>query len=258
MDTSRLVCVLCLLPSSLTFFLGPVAVGAGLGAIFASRGERLGVVLARSRLHRRTAKRTYSYSSDNHYRNNLFQVLPDQYFYCSKEGFPDAENQVDERAIARRPEREIHWYEGVVKMDQDDCTKRLFCELTAKMGSHFTLLEQELMDGFKINGTTNLNVSEPTAVYQLASRTGRVAGAGVCGEVYGRCRIPVTDILHMIEKELKQLVFILQMIQDGQLSVEVFKELEKINYREVETQIEKDLEALQKVLHNVEVGQVWG
>ena len=70
MDTFHLVCVLCFLPSCLPFFLGPAAVGAGLGAVFASRGERVGVELARSRLHRRTAKRTYSYSSDNNNRKN--------------------------------------------------------------------------------------------------------------------------------------------------------------------------------------------
>ena len=257
MDTFHLVCVLCFLPSCLPFFLGPAAVGAGLGAVFASRGERVGVELARSRLHRRTAKRTYSYSSDNHYSHSLYQVLPDQYFYCSKEGFPDAENQVDERGIARRPENETHWHQGVAKMDQDDCTKRLFCELAAKKRRDFTLLEQEVIAGAKINSTTNLDVSEATAVFQLAYRTGQVVGARGCREVYGRCRIPVSDILDMIEKELQQLVFILQMIQDGQLSVEVFKELEKISFREVETQIEEELEALQKVLHNVEAEQVW-
>merc|ERR1711868_74404 len=68
------VLIAALGPAVEAFFLGPIAVGVGLGALAVTKGLILGSILGRSRTNERGGRSYTSYSRTNHYSqtNNYY------------------------------------------------------------------------------------------------------------------------------------------------------------------------------------------
>ena len=107
---------------------------------------------------------------------------------------------VDREALVR-VRREIRdtlgesvWFLEMVEKDQDGCTKRLVCKMAVSSRLHG--VEAELAQAFG----NSINVSSPKAVFDMAVRSGKLMGVRRCK----RCQTPVTEILRMVNKELKE------------------------------------------------------
>ena len=73
MKHSLFLCVVLLAalgPAIEAFFLGPIAVGVGLGALAVTKGLILGSILGRSRTSSRGGRSYTRYSRTNHYNQN--------------------------------------------------------------------------------------------------------------------------------------------------------------------------------------------
>jgi hypothetical protein len=214
-----LVCLALLKPLVHGFFLGPVAVGAALGALFIGKGLILGAVLARGRTRRQSyrTRRSHDYQTSRHHstKSNWGYTRSPSYYYAGgrqgrsytrygkREAMP-----VDKEGLTRA-RREIEesfdsgaWFLEMVEKDQDDCTKRLICELAARNASRpLGGMEAELSQAFGLGNA--IDVSSPKAVFDMAAQTGRHMGRGQCGKFYKRCDTPVKDLLEMITTELE-------------------------------------------------------
>ena len=95
------------------------------------------------------------------------------------------------------------WYMEMVEKDQDDCTKRLICEVSHKKASGKLLnsIETEVMEIF--GKGQSVDTSKSTAIFDFAAQAGKYWKLGGVGcEFYRRCDTPVEDILAMIETEI--------------------------------------------------------
>merc|ERR1712115_490656 len=95
------------------------------------------------------------------------------------------------------------WYMELVEKDQDDCTKRLICEVSHKKASGKILnsLENLVMEIF--GKGQSVDTSKSTAIFDFAAQAGKYwKDGGVGCEFYRRCDTPVEDILAMIEADL--------------------------------------------------------
>jgi len=114
---------------------------------------------------------------------------------------------VDQEELARfkREIQESHdsgaWYLEMVEKDQDDCTKRMICEMAARNSSGPLVgIEADLVQAFGLGNS--IDVSSSKAVFDMAAQSGRLMGKKRCEEFYKRCETPVDDILKMIKTEL--------------------------------------------------------
>ena len=96
------------------------------------------------------------------------------------------------------------WYLEMVEKDQDDCTKRLICEIASKKetGEFLTEVEQEIIGIFGQGRA--VDTSKSTAILDFAALAGKFWKAGGYGcDFFARCDTPTSDILAMIENELE-------------------------------------------------------
>jgi len=95
------------------------------------------------------------------------------------------------------------WFMEMVEKDQDDCTKRLICEVAHKTatGSKLNGIEQDVYNIF--GKGTSVDTSKSTAIFDFAAQAGKYWKKGGVGcDFYRRCETPVADILAMIETEI--------------------------------------------------------
>merc|ERR1712177_119192 len=95
------------------------------------------------------------------------------------------------------------WYMELVEKDQDDCTRRLICEVSHKKASGKILnsIENLVMEIFGKGQSVDTHKS--TAIFDFAAQAGKYWKVGGVGcDFYRRCDTPVDDILAMIETEL--------------------------------------------------------
>ena len=120
------------------------------------------------------------------------------------------------------------WYMDMVEKDQDDCTKRLICEISYKNadGQSLSKVEAEIVEVF---GTgKSVDTSKTTAVFDFAAQAGKYWKQGGIGcEFFRRCETPVNDILAMIENELDDFRQLEQSFNGN--SVQAEKKMEKEN-----------------------------
>merc|ERR1712177_84255 len=198
-----LVCLALFQPMVEAIFLGPIAVGAVIGALAVGKGFILGSLLSQKRTRRQSYRqpRTYhKYNKKNHYHQQ------DAYYYRRGKRFAP---EIDEAELERY-KREVadkimtdEWYMEMVEKDQDDCTKRLICEVSHKKASGKTLnsIEEGVMDVFGKGQSVDTSLS--TAIFDFAAQAGKYWKVGGVGcDFYRRCDTPVDDILAMIETEL--------------------------------------------------------
>ena len=95
------------------------------------------------------------------------------------------------------------WYLEMVKKDQDDCTKRLICEVSHKKasGQSMNSVEDDIIEIF--GQGTAVDTSKSTAVFDFAAQAGKFWKVGGIGcEFFSRCDTPYDDMVAMIENEL--------------------------------------------------------
>merc|ERR1712150_321670 len=87
------------------------------------------------------------------------------------------------------------WQNDMVFKDQDDCSKRLVCDLNA------------MRSGGKV-------LSEHAAVL------GREVGAKRCELSYRRCETPISEMLRMIEVEIEEIELIQKELENEAISID--------------------------------------
>jgi len=202
-------------------FLGPVAVGVALGALAVGKGLILGSILSQRRTSHRNRRSYTRYNKKSHYSQPKtyyhHYTQPKTYYYSSTHKVHYSRGKrfaaVDQISMEElmRQKRAIadkimtdEWYMDMVEKDQDDCTKRLICEISYKNenGDSLTGVEKDIMEIF--GQGRSVDTSKSTAIFDFAAQAGKYWKKGGYGcEFFKRCDTPVTDIMDMIENELE-------------------------------------------------------
>merc|ERR1712062_374358 len=200
-------------PLAEAIFLGPIAVGVALGAIAVGKGLILGSILSQRRTSHRSGRGYTRYNRRSHY------TQPKTYYYSSSH-HDQYDHHYGKRFAAPEPismeglmrlKREVtdkimtdDWYMEMVQKDQDDCTKRLICEISSKKenGEVLTVVEEEIIGIFGKGRA--VDTSKSTAIFDFAAQAGKYWKKGGYGcEFFARCDTPAADIVAMIENELE-------------------------------------------------------
>merc|ERR1719230_2020837 len=216
-----LVCLALFQPVVEAIFLGPIAVGAVIGALAVGKGFILGSLLSQKRTRRQSYRqpRTYhKYNKKNHYhqqdayykhytKRQTYYYSSDDYYYRRGKRFAP---EID-LAELERYKREVvdkimtdEWYMDMVEKDQDDCTKRLICEISHKKanGKVLKTIEEDIVNIF--GEGLSVDTSKTTAVFDFAAQAGKYWKKGGIGcEFFRRCETPIDDIVAMIENEIE-------------------------------------------------------
>merc|ERR1712001_121386 len=202
-------------------FLGPIAVGVALGALAVGKGLILGSILSQRRTSHRSGRSYTRYNRNTHYSQPRtyykHYTQPKTYYYSSNHY---DHHQYGKRFAAPEPismeelmrlKREVtdkimtdDWYMEMVEKDQDDCTKRLICEISSKKenGDVLTDVESEIIGIFGQGRA--VDTSKSTAIFDFAAQAGKYWKKGGYGcEFFARCDTPTSDIVAMIENELE-------------------------------------------------------
>merc|ERR1712115_86710 len=161
-------------------FLPPILSTAIIGALAVKKGIIIGSLLSQGRTR-----------TQNTYRGKRFAPEIDM-----------ADLERYKREVADKFMAD-DWYMELVEKDQDDCTKRLICEVSHKKASGKILnsVENLVMEIF--GKGQSVDTSKSTAIFDFAAQAGKYwKDGGVGCEFYRRCDTPVEDILAMIEADL--------------------------------------------------------
>jgi len=181
-----------------------------------------------------TASATTTYTASNHYHtsNNLNYYQPNVYHYHSTpwkyRWGRSADHEARERRAAKLLEigdidniavnrisdvaanvtiayDEKIWQNDMVFKDQDDCSKRLVCELNAMRSEGQLLTEHEevLADAFGNGG--ELDIGKDSLEFDMAAVLGKEVGSRRCAMSYRRCETPVSQMLKMVEVEIEEI-----------------------------------------------------
>jgi len=241
-----------------SIFLGPVAVGAVIGALAVGKGLFLGSILSqrRSRTQTYRQRRSYTpYKKQNHYHQepsyyNTY-TKPNTYYYSSNQHYYRGKRFAPEIDLAEleRYKREVvdkimtdEWYMEMVEKDQDDCTKRLICEVSHKKAQGLPLnsIEEGVMEVF--GKGTAVDTSKSTAIFDFAAQSGKYWKAGGVGcEFYRRCETPVNEILEMRETELDDFEKLEQSMKGNKDTALNEMKKEKLQVEEMLNTLDPDL-----------------
>merc|ERR1712001_439785 len=204
--------------------LGPIAVGVALGALAVGKGLILGSILSQRRTSHRSGRSYTKYNRNSHYSQPKtyykHYTQPKTHYYSSNHYDRYNHQQYGKRFAAPEPismeelmrlKREVtdkimtdDWYMEMVEKDQDDCTKRLICEISSKKenGEVLTEVESEIIGN--IGQGRAVDTSKSTAIFDFAAQAGKYWKKGGYGcEFFARCDTPTSDIVAMIENELE-------------------------------------------------------
>merc|ERR1719233_1282845 len=253
-----LVGLAILLPAVEAIFLGPIAVGAVIGALAVKKGFILGSLLSRRRTRTQSYRRprTYTYyKRTNHYHQEpdyyKHYTKPRTYYYTSNQYTYRGKRFAPEIDVAEleRYKREVvdktmtdEWYMEMVEKDQDDCTKRVICEVSHKKASGKTLnsIEKGVMEIF--GKGQSVDTSKSTAIFDFAAQAGKYWKLGGVGcEFYRRCDTPVEDILTMIEAEIDDFDQLEQSMKGNESKVDKEMDDEKVEVEEELQSLDSDI-----------------
>merc|ERR1712183_314964 len=191
-----IVSLAILQPLAEAIFLGPIAVGVALGAVAVKKGLILGSVLSQRRTSHRSGRiytrynrrshytqprtyyqhytqpRTYYYSSDNHYDNHH------DHHYGKRFAAPEPISMEELMRLKGEVTDKImtdDWYMEMVEKDQDDCTKRLICEISSKKENGEVLTEVESRSSGSLD---KAGLSTPQSPPQSSTLLPRPASTG--------------------------------------------------------------------------------
>jgi len=249
-----------LLPVVEGIFLGPIAVGAVIGALAVKKGFILGSLLSRRRSHTQyyrqgrsysPYRRSYHYDQQPEYYN--YYTKSKTYYYSSnRRGYSYRGKRFAPEITAEEVERykrEVadkfmtdEWFMEMVEKDQDDCTKRLICEVAHKTatGSKLNGVEQDVYNIF--GKGTSVDTSKSTAIFDFAAQAGKYWKKGGVGcDFYRRCETPVADILSMIETEIDDFEQLEQSVKGDSGAMEKEMVDEKSSVQEMLTSLDNNL-----------------
>merc|ERR1712177_122476 len=158
--------------------LPPIAVGAIIGALAVKKGIIIGSLLSQGRTRTQNRGKRFAPEIDMAELERYKREVADKFM-------------ADD------------WFMELVEKDQDDCTKRLICEVSHKKASGKLLnsVENLVMEIF--GKGQSVDTSKSTAIFDFAAQAGKYwKDGGVGCEFYRRCDTPVEDILAMIEADL--------------------------------------------------------
>merc|ERR1712177_149189 len=194
-------------------FLPPILSTAIIGALAVKKGIIIGSLLSQGRTR-----------TQNTYRGKRFAPEID---------IADLERY--KREVADKFMAD-DWYMELVEKDQDDCTKRLICEVSHKKASGKILnsVENLVMEIF--GKGQSVDTTKSTAIFDFAAQAGKYWKVGGVGcEFYRRCDTPVEDILAMIETELDDFEQLEQSMKANKTNAEK-KMIDEKNHGEEELQ----------------------
>ena len=127
------------------------------------------------------------------------------------------------------------WQNDMIFKDQDDCSKRLVCELNAMRRDGQELSEHEIVLADAFGNTGELDVGKDSLEFDIAAVLGKEVnknkntfflkmyfiqvGAKRCELSYRRCETPVSQMLRMIEVEIEEIEMIQKELDNGAISI---------------------------------------
>jgi len=191
---------------------------------------------------------TTSYTRNDHYysRNHLSYYQPNVFHYQSTPWNYRWKRSTDSTARERREARLVEvgdlntipvnkisdvasnvsiaykediWQNDMIFKDQDDCSKRLLCELNAKMAEGNTLTETEEVLANAFGKQNKLDVGSETLEFDVAAVLGRKVGKLRCELSYRRCETPVEAMVTMINVEVEGVEEIQKELEVGAIDV---------------------------------------
>merc|ERR1712001_755106 len=215
-----IVTLAILQPLAEAIFLGPIAVGVALGALAVGKGLILGSILSQRRTSHRSARSYTRYNRRTHYsqprtyykhytqpKTYYYSSSDNKHYYAKRFAAPEPISMEELMRLKREVTDKImtdDWYMEMVEKDQDDCTKRLICEISSKKenGEVLTEVEEEIIGIFGQGRA--VDTSKSTAIFDFAAQAGKYWKKGGYGcEFFKRCDTPIPDIVAMIENELE-------------------------------------------------------
>merc|ERR1712117_540180 len=195
---------------------------------------------------------TSTYTENDHYysSNNLRYYQPNVYHYHSTPWHYRWGRSADVEARQRREDRLIEvgdlnsiplerisdvaanvsiaykddiWQNDMIFKDQDDCSKRLICELNNKKRSGKSLTDTEIIIADAFGSSNELDVADLALPFNIAAVLGREVGGNRCALSYRRCETTVEKMMEMINVELEQIEDIQNEVDKGVISVEDIK-----------------------------------
>ena len=113
------------------------------------------------------------------------------------------------------------WYMDMVEKDQDDCTKRLICEVSHKKANGKSLNDVETQIVAIFGEGSGVDTSKTTAVFDFAAQAGKYWKRGGIGcDFFRRCETPVDDILAMIQNELNDFEALEESFHNNKIEAE--------------------------------------
>merc|ERR1711923_558346 len=205
-----------------------------------------------------TGYRTSTYTSTDHFNtvNHVSYYQPNQYHYHSTPWSYRWTRSADSEAREKRqagldrigdfnslPVSSISkiaanvsvasqpqvWANDMVFKDQDDCSKRMLCELNANLVAGRWLSENEKIIANAFGKNNEIDIGAETLEFDLAAVLGKKGGIRRCELSFRRCETSVASMMRMINVEVEEL----EQIND---------ELEKeaINIIDIENRLEEE------------------
>jgi len=204
-----------------------------------------------------TRQSSCHYERRNHYDTHTYSgcyAQPNKYYYSSTTyKSHNYYNRRGKRAIAQPININMtEWYEDMSIKDQDDCGKRMVCELRAKEARSARSLnnnEQIIADSFGSGGA--VDVSKVEVEFELAAQIGKNMGEGRCAEIYSRCDVTTAEIIEMIEKEFEEFEAV-----GRNLALEDVDELIDEENNEIKELSQAALDELKS--KNIDPSRIWG
>lgn len=112
------------------------------------------------------------------------------------------------------------WENDMIYKDQDDCSKRMLCELNSRAAQGEVLTEHEIILAEAFGKDNNLDVGAETLEFDIAAVIGRKVGLERCELSYRRCEISVKEMLKMIDVEVEEIEKIQKELDVGAINLE--------------------------------------
>jgi len=191
---------------------------------------------------------TTTYSTTNHYftPNNLAYYQPNVYHYHSTPWRYRWGRSADLEARARRSIRLLEvddiieiptgrisdvaanvsiaydegiWQNDMVFKDQDDCSKRLLCEVNARKSAGEELSEHEKIIADAFGNSGELDVGKNSLEFDIAAVLGKEVGMRRCELSYRRCETSVSQLMKMIDVEIAEIEVIEKELKNNAISI---------------------------------------
>jgi len=112
------------------------------------------------------------------------------------------------------------WYSDMSFKDRDDCSKRLICELNAKMSSNpGSMAEDEKAIAQAFGKGEDLDIGQETMDFDIASFIGKNIGKSLCERRYRRCETSVDRMMQMIRIELQDMQTVEDEVNNGAIDL---------------------------------------